>query len=384
MRRIVADARVGHHRSRGRTGGGTFAGMSREHPLIFERYPALRPQVAWLPLGTFPTRIDRVAVRDASGRERPVLVKREDLCSADYGGNKVRKLEFILAEARRRGAGRLITVGAAGSHHGLATAVHGRACGLGVSLVLFPQPLTDHVADILLMDQAHGAEIRWIPRMELVPLALLRARIAWRAERPYPVAAGGSDALGTLGWVNAGLELASQIESGETERPSLIHVAAGTLGTAAGLSLGLALAGMPIRVAATRITSRIITNERTLATLVRGAAAKLRLAGVDAPVDLAIDRVEIRHGQIGRGYGKVTPEAAHAEAAFAAAGLRLDDTYTAKAAADLLATTDGEPVLFINTLSAAEPRAVVHPGIIAELPPPVAAYLAGEPARASD
>jgi len=358
--------------------------MSRALPLLFERYPALDRHVAWLPLGTFPTRIDTVNVIDAAGRERSVLVKREDLCSETYAGNKVRKLEFILAQARRREAGRLITVGAAGSHHGLATAVHGRACGFGVSLVLFPQPLTPHVADILLMDQAHGAEIRWIPRMELVPLALLRARIAWRAERPYPVAAGGSDALGTLGWVNAGLELADQIRSGETERPSVIHVAAGTLGTAAGLALGLALVGQPIRVAATRITSRLITNERTLATLVRGAAAKLQLAGVDSPVEEAIGMVEIRHGQIGRGYGKVTDEAARAEAAFAAAGLRLDDTYTAKAAADLLSTPADEPVLFVNTLSAAEPRDLVQSGTAAQLPPAVASYLAGERAHASD
>jgi D-cysteine desulfhydrase len=384
MRRIVADARVGHHQSRTGPVEGSFASMSRTQPLLFERYPVLQSHVPWLPLGTFPTPNDRVQVIDAAGHERTVLVKREDLCNETYAGNKIRKLEFILADARRRGAGRLITVGAAGSHHGLATAVHGKACGLGVSLVLFPQPLTPHVADILRMDQAMGAEIRWIPRMELVPLALLRARLAWRAERPYPVAAGGSDAIGTLGWVDAGLELGGQIASGETERPGVIHVAAGTLGTAAGLALGLALAGHTIRIAATRITSRIITNERTLATLVRGAAAKLRLAGIESPVDQAIGMVEIRHDQIGRGYGKVTEAAVRAEASFAAAGIRLDDTYTAKAAADLLATTEAEPVLFINTLSASEPRDLVDSDVIAQLPTAVASYLAGERAHAPD
>jgi D-cysteine desulfhydrase len=349
--------------------------MSRERPLLFGRHPQLAGAIPWTSLGDFPTRIDRVSL-ELPGGARDILVKREDLCSATYGGNKVRKLEFLLADAKRKGAKRLITVGAAGSHHALATAVHGRAHGFDVSLVLFPQPLTQHVADILMMDQAMGAEIRWTPRLEMVPLAMLRARMAYRGRGSYVVAAGGSDSIGTLGWVDAGLELAGQIGSGECERPSRIHVAAGTLGTAAGLSIGLCMAGVPVPIAATRITSRIITNEHTLATLVRGSAAILQRSGIEVPVQQAIDAVEIRHSQIGRGYGKATESARRAEAAFARAGLRLDATYTAKAAADLLSQEDNGPVLFINTLSATEPLDRVTASVAAELPVAVATYLA--------
>src|SRR5690606_35113933 len=143
-----------------------------------------------------------------------LLVKRDDLCARPYGGNKVRKLEFILAEAKRRGAERLITVGAVGSHHALATTVYGRAHGFRVTLVLFPQQMNEHVRRILLLDYALGAELRYTPRMETVPAAMLAARIAYRGERCRVVPPGGSDAFGTLGYVSAALELAEQIADG--------------------------------------------------------------------------------------------------------------------------------------------------------------------------
>jgi 1-aminocyclopropane-1-carboxylate deaminase/D-cysteine desulfhydrase-like pyridoxal-dependent ACC family enzyme len=346
---------------------------------IFRHWPQLRDLVPWVSLGTFPTRIESLCVAAPGGGERTLWVKREDLAAPVYGGNKVRKLEFLLARARAKGATRLITVGAAGSHHALATTVHGRAQGFEVTLVLFPQPVSQHVRDVLRMDHALGAEIRWITRMEMVPVAMLQARLAYRRQHAFVIAAGGSDAWGTLGWVDAGLELAEQIERGEAPRPATIHVAAGTLGTAAGLALGLRAAGLDVPVKAARITSRLITNERTLATLVRGAAKILQTAGARIPIEDVLRQVEIGHTQIGRGYGRATPESTFALDAFAAAGLRLDATYTAKAAAQLLAASEAGPVLFVQTLSAAEPL-VLTEDVAAELPSGVAAYLA-QPGR---
>jgi D-cysteine desulfhydrase len=341
---------------------------------LFQRLPELQSIIPWIPIGQFPSRIDTLHITDFNGCDRKILVKREDLCAETYAGNKVRKLEFLLAEAKRQKATRLITVGAAGSHHALATTVHGRAHGFNVTLVLFPQPLTPHVRDILLMDNALGAEIRWTARMELVPLAIHFARIAAKPERSFLVAPGGSDSLGTLGWVAGGLELAAQLQQPGLQRPARIHVAAGTLGTAAGLALGLAMAETPIPIAATRITSRIVTNERLLANLIRGAARILARAGYRAPVEEALRLVEIRHGQIGRGYGRETPEGERALAAFGAAGLRLDATYTAKSAAEVLMSQE-DPVLFVHTLSRPEPMDCVQDGE-GNLPRAVATYLA--------
>jgi D-cysteine desulfhydrase len=346
-------------------------------PELFRHAPVLRERLLWLSLGRFPTPVDEICVPGA-GR---VLVKRDDRCADGYAGNKVRKLEFLLAAARAAGARRLITAGAAGSHHALATAYHGRRLGFDVSLVLFPQPLTQHVRDMLLLDHAVGAELRWARRMEAVPYGVWRARLAHHAERPWSIAPGGSNEVGTLGYVSAALELAAQVGAGAVARPSSIHVAAGTLGTAAGIALGLAWAGLELPVVATRITSRIVTNQRVLESLVRRTTALLQRAGAVLPEPAAALRlVELRHDQIGPGYGHATPQAEAAQEQLARLGVRLDITYTAKAAASLLATADAAaaPPLLWQTLSAIEPRELLHDVAAGDLPEPFARYLAGE------
>jgi D-cysteine desulfhydrase len=347
---------------------------------LFRKAPQLRSSVAWLPLGRFPTAVQAV---DVAGRT--VHVKRDDLCADGYAGNKVRKLEFLLGGARAAGAERLITAGAAGSHHAFATAYHGRRHGFESSLVLFPQRLTEHVRQMLLLDHAAGAELRWVGRMEAVPLGLWRARIAHRRQRPLVIPPGGSSATGSLGYVNAALELAEQIGAGSASRPTRIHVAAGTMGTAAGLAVGLAWAGLDVPIVATRITSRLVANERVLQTLVRRCTELLAAGGVAAPDPAAALRlVELRHDRIGAGYGHATAEGVEATRLFADAGLQLDPTYTAKAAASVLADeSDGSP-LFWHTLSAVVPEELLRDSTDAELPPAFAAYLrSGAPAGPS-
>src|SRR4051794_3427357 len=112
---------------------------------LFDALPALAANTPHDPLGRFPTRLHRL-----DGVVPPAVelwVKRDDEGGAAYGGNKVRKLEFLVAEARARGKGRLVTIGGFGSHHVLATGVYGRAAGLAVDAVVFPQPLTPHVLE---------------------------------------------------------------------------------------------------------------------------------------------------------------------------------------------------------------------------------------------
>jgi D-cysteine desulfhydrase len=350
-------------------------------PALFRHEPALARTIAWLPIGTFPTAVDKIHLAGVG----PVYIKRDDRCAEGYAGNKIRKLEFLLADARAAGVRRLITVGAAGSHHALATAYHGTRNGFAVTLVLFPQPLTDHVRDIVLMDHAVGAKLRWVGRMQGVPMALWRTRLAHRAEQPRVIAPGGSDATGTLGYVSAALELATQLRDGALSRPSRIHVAAGTLGTAAGIAIGLAWAGLDIPIVATRITSRIVTNQRALTSLVRRTVALLKRAGATPPdVADALRLVELRHDQIGHGYGHGTPQAQAAAERLGRAGLKLDMTYTAKAVAGLIAAAgvpaapvDGPP-LFWQTLSAVEPRELLTDVSPEDLPAPFAAYLGTE------
>jgi 1-aminocyclopropane-1-carboxylate deaminase/D-cysteine desulfhydrase-like pyridoxal-dependent ACC family enzyme len=334
---------------------------------LFRRIPELERRIPRMPLGNFPTAIEPLDVTTRSGASRTVWVKRDDLTSRVYGGNKVRKLEFLLAEARRRGTGRLITGGALGSHHGLATAVFGTRVGLPVTLVLYPQPPSDHVRAVLDSARAAGAEIRRVGRMELVPVGLIRERFRHRAERPFLVAPGGSDALGTLGYVNAGLELLEQVEEGRAPRPDVVHVACGTMGTAAGLALAFALAGAPIRIRAVRVTPRILTNELTLRRLIRSAARRLhslRGVGRGEAVALAaavLERISLRHDHFGDGYGRATAAGRRATERFASAGLRLDSTYTSKAAAGLLQEIEAnEEVVHLYWHTLGETRAADH------------------------
>lgn len=344
---------------------------------LFSRAPALEPALPRVSLGEFPTPVQRLVIDDGTG-PRNILVKRDDMCAAGYAGNKVRKLEFLLAEARRCRADRLITVGAAGSHHAFATSYHGRRAGFDVSLVLFPQSLTPHVREMLLLDHAAGAELRWAGGVAAVPWAVWRARIAHRRQRPYVVPPGGSDGIGTIGYVNGGLELAGQIAAGVMERPGRIHVAAGTLGTAAGIAIGLAWAGVRIPVAATRITPLVVTNERVLARLVRRTLGRLAEQGAQPPsAREVLELLDLRHDQVGAGYGHATAAGRQAEDVFGRAGLRLEATYTAKAAASVLAdTADDGPPLFWHTLSATQPCDLAAIPDAVRMPAPFARYLA--------
>ena len=348
-------------------------------PAISRFCPRGAASLPRIPIGRFATPVSLVA----QAGDAPIWVKRDDLTAPVYGGNKVRKLEYLLAEARRRGARRIITAGAMGSHHALATTLYASELGLDVSLVLFPQACTPHVREVLLMNHALGAELRFAGRMEAVPAGLWRARFAHRAERPVVIPPGGSDAVGAIGYVNAALELAEQIAAGELPEPDEIFVAAGTLGTVAGLAVGLELAGLTSRIAAVRITSPLVTNMRVLRSLIRGTARLLSRAGFPAAdTARALDRVRLVHDQIGAGYGRATPAGEKAVDRFALSGLGLDATYTAKAAAAVLAAIEGAAPgnhLYWHTLSAAAPLHLLQ-RVSPPLPAPFQQYLDAAPA----
>ena len=331
---------------------------------LLERYPALNERLPWVSLGVQQTPL---TTHEIGGRE--IMLKRDDRVAEPYGGNKVRKLEFLLARARAEGATRLVTAGAMGSHHALATTIYGRSLGFDVTTLLFPQHRTEHVREVLLAIAATGADLRFIPRMEMVPYGVWRTRRTMGTDT-FVIPPGGSDATGTLGYVAAALELDAQIGGGT--QPDSIYVAAGTLGTVAGMALGLALVGRDIPVHGVRITSRLVTNRRMLRRLLLGAATLLEAAGVEIgdAVARAEAGVHILDDQIGAGYGHETAAGAAATERFAELGITLDPTYTAKAAAAVLAAPDSRP-LFWHTLSATMPP----PGAMPALPAAFTQYL---------
>jgi len=319
--------------------------QSGRRPLLFDWFPPVREQLPFVPLADgAPTPVEPLPGLARAWALRHLFVKRDDLTSSLYGGNKVRKLEWVLAEVQRQGSKSVITTGAWGSHHALATALFSREVGLRATLVLFPQPPTEHVRANYLADLAAGARIVQAVSVATVPAASLRGSVAARLAGegwPARVPVGGSDEYGTLGYVEAALEIAEQVEGGELPAPDYVHVAAGTCGTAAGLALGLRMASERVpalrtaRVVATRVVPAIMANSLQARKLIKGAAKLLRSVGAELP---ALDKVgvEFLGDHVGRGYGHPTAAAEFAKRDAAELdGLRVDTTYTAKALAGL-------------------------------------------------
>lgn len=287
------------------------------------------------------------------GAARPgraeLWLKNDGLTHAVYGGNKVRKLERILAELGERRPRRLFTFGAAGSHHVLTTALFGKAHGLRVGAVLVPQPRTPHVEATLRVALGQGLEAFSASGYAGVPFALARAFRP--GDRLIPP--GASNLAGTLAYADAALELAAQVERGAAPEPDLIVVAVGSGGTAAGLLAGLARSRLRSRVHGVLVLERPFLRRHVLGL----AKAALGDASGATQADLA-QRLELDASAVGPGYGHPTPEA---EQALELAGneheLALDLTYTAKAFARALALVTNPPagvrtILYWHTLSA--------------------------------
>jgi len=340
-------------------------GPTAAYPL-FCAYPELAARLPRLALGEFPTPVERLEGTGGLLGAPLLFVKRDDLSSPLYGGNKVRKLELLLAEALRRGRRSVVTVGAAGSNHVLATLLHAARLGLQGTALLIDQPNAAYVRRNLLLDRQTGARMVHVPG----PAALLPL-LAWNMRggalrgtpAPFFITAGGSDPLSCLGYVAAALELRGQVEEGLLPEPDFVFVAAGTLGTAAGLELGLRLAGMRTRVTAVAVVERWACNRSRWAWLVNRASMLMRRLGA------AVPRVKVRPRELlmvqemlGEGYARFTPEGMEAvQAAWELDGLELDGTYTGKAFAAMLRALRDEGlkrrcILFWNTLSSTHPE----------------------------
>ena len=290
-----------------------------------------------------------------------IWVKRDDRTAAKYGGNKVRKLELLLGRARERGANAIVTAGSVGSHHVFATALYGREYGFETYAVTTPQPYSRHTEEQLRAQLAVGTHLD--PEKCLGELtrrtAELMLRLRFWGRRPYFVPLGGSDVHGALAYVNAGLELAQQIDAGECPDFDGVYVAAGTCGTVAGLALGLAAGGVKTRVVAVRVFDRLFANHVRIAHLIRQAESTLRELDSRFPsvATRAIASVRVDHHELGPGYGWPTPSADAARELAAGEGLVLDETYTSKALASLLRHASGEQrgrkLLYWHTLSSA-------------------------------
>lgn len=337
---------------------------------LFELWPALRGRVPWVSLGALPTRISEGgAVLREAGASGELWLKRDDESSTNYGGNKLRLLEHLLGDAQELGATHVYSSGARGSNFALATALLAPRVGLVPGAICFPQPMTPDG------EQSHRlvaarARLVEIPHWSLLPVALERVRRS--AERTSETALVLSQVRmkpeSLFGYLAAGIELARQVQAGVCPAPSRIVLPIGSAATSAGLIAGLSVAKrlgiwrgpLPI-VSAVRIAAWPLSRRARVLSLIEKTLA--RLAQLSGDGSLALDKralapLELVTDELGDGYPYPTPRGAAARLLFARAGFPvLDDTYSAKAAAHLLARAKrGElrgPLLFWCTKSSA-------------------------------
>jgi D-cysteine desulfhydrase len=320
---------------------------------LVNAYPALAGKLRKIALANLPTPVGRGAVPAGSGM-RDIGIKFDNLTSSYYGGNKLRKLEYLLQRAIDKRAKRIATFGSVASNHALATALYAARLDLGCTCLLSHQVSSPAVAKVLRLLLQTDAEIIRYGGDYRSRIETMRQHV--RGRRTWVIPLGGSSWLGTVGYVGAGLELAAQVEAGEIDAPARIYMATGTMGSAGGLALGLALAGLQSEVQAVRVSPEEIMNRKRLDHLMEKTATMLNTLDPGIPADLhRRARIEVRHEFFAGGYARSD---AATDAAIAVArdalSLELESTYTGKAMAALLHDA-GQPrrrdefLLFWNT-----------------------------------
>ncbi len=275
-----------------------------------------------------PTPIERlIRFEKAIGSACPIFVKRDDAIPFGFGGNKVRKLDLVLAEALQRGSKSVITCGGVQSNHCRATAAAATRLGLECHLVLSgvaPEKPTGNTR----LDEVFGARLHFVADRQDRAAAMTRlgATLQAAGREPTLIPLGASTPLGA-----AGLTLGVFEMLGQGHRPDLIVHASSSGGTQAGLLAGLGLAGLRTRLVGISADE----SEASLRSAVEGLARGVtELVGSTA----AIRPAEVSDGFVGPGYGLETPESREAATLLARSeAIVVDQTYTAKALAGLIA-----------------------------------------------
>ncbi|MEM2208590.1 MAG: D-cysteine desulfhydrase family protein [Sulfolobales archaeon] len=302
-------------------------------------------------LTSLPTPIER-ATRLNKELGIELLIKRDDVMELCLGGNKVRKLEFILADALKKGCDVLITRGATHSNHVRLTAAAAKKAGLDVYAVVTPPGSLATQGNILL-DRLFDVNLVPVSRVEEADETMekLAEKLRLAGRRPYVIPAGGASELGVLGYALAALEILQQSLSLGVKPDYIIH-ATGTGATQAGLTLGLKLLGVTgVRVLGISNGRKASDVVKRLVDLLNSTAEMLGISMRASESDFTVYD-EYSFG----GYGVITSEVVNTIKYVARTeGVLLDPVYTAKAMYGLMDLVQrgvigrGSSVIFIHT-----------------------------------
>jgi D-cysteine desulfhydrase len=310
-----------------------------------------------LPLAHLPTPLEPMprlrAALQMQHENLPVpllLVKRDDQTGLASGGNKTRKLEYLLGEALAQGADTVLTVGAPQSNHCRQTAAAAAKAGLRCVLVLGGNAPRLEGGNLLL-DRLLGAEIVWAGQQDRLSLLAATAQAQAAAGfRPYIIPYGGSNAVGAAGYADAMRELLTQAQAAGWQVDHVV-VASSSGGTQAGLAAGAWAAGFTGQIHGISIDQRAGDFQAALAELAQQTATLLV-----APHTFRADEMIVHDAYLGGGYGVLGDAEREAIRLLASSeGLLADPVYTGRALAGLLDLirrrrfTSGETVVFWHT-----------------------------------
>lgn len=335
---------------------------------LFNYFPTLAEKIPYISLGNFPTPINQCKNLGEVLGIKNLYIKRDDLSgkrSHDqrhlFDGNKVRKLEFLLAEAFYNKARTVITFGCVGSNHACATAVYCKELGLDCILMLKPQPNSFIVRRNLLLDLDAGASILLSPNNTLRALSTIHMCLMHKqlyGTFPYLIPTGASCPLGAIGFVNAAFELKNQIDAGLMPEPDRIYLPIGSAGTTVGLLLGIKMLHMKSKIYAIAVEPEETPGEfkHKVDHLFKETNQFLRNFDDTFPLlTLNESDIKIIYEYCGPDYGLFIPEAMGAiKTMYEAEKITLDGVYSGKAMAGLMhdALTNmgtNEVILFWNT-----------------------------------
>ncbi|OGO34338.1 MAG: hypothetical protein A2W35_19505 [Chloroflexi bacterium RBG_16_57_11] len=308
-----------------------------------------------LPLSEYPTPLELLP-RLSAELGRQVWIKRDDQIGPGLGGNKTRKLEYLLADAQQRGERKIATFGGLQSNHARLTAAAANRLGIQTHLFYFERCPT-RLCGNLILNRALGARMHFFPLgggggMSLEASIRLVHWLAWLRLGPhYFIPVGGHNVRGCLGYVRAALEIDEQARSIGIQDAHLV-LAAGSGGTLAGLMAGLALIESPLRLVGIDVGKLWKGFPASIAGLAGDICTFLGETHTFSPEQVPL--VEKRY--VGQGYGQPSPEGLGALGCLASLeGILLDPVYTSKAFAGLLDLSRnnklgrGEPLIFLHT-----------------------------------
>ncbi len=330
-----------------------------EQRQLFLKYPGLKENLPWLLLADLPSPVKKAENLGKKLGVSDLWIKRDDLNSKIYSGNKPRKLEFIFALTKKMGKSRIITLGGAGSNHAVATSLHGKERGISPILYLSDQPVLAYVRRNLLVNQHLGAKMIYSPNEAVSVIKVIGHYIKGMfgaAPNPYFMWFGGSNPYGACGFVEAGLELAAQVKEGYLPAPKRIFLPTGSCGTHGGLLVGLKAGGLDVEIVGVRVVPKIVTNRYVVAYHANKVAGFLR------GLDPSFPKIKVKPSQVhlvddffAGGYGRPSVIGKEAIAlAQETEDIILDPTYTSKAFAGMLhfikdKGIGDDPILFWHT-----------------------------------